>query len=279
MDEEESETTLPIQLHIRVGQPKRTSRVLRAISTPATFTIANDDSYEVLTAKVRTKLPGEGFEWPTQGPNSRLFVQPTANTSQRNVDELQEDDFFDQLLDARSRSRTATSTVNIYVWILKTASSSGRTIQRSSEARRAEATNRIAAAQRLQPASPPLGNLAHRHLVDRISRISNPTPEDFALPDTNTFRQARHLDQEADRLRARAQQQATHRQEESFEITISIGTVDIPIRINRVELLRCLHLPDMNLLGLLNDAGGVVAPSGDIEDVDHQTEDNGITDS
>ncbi len=78
------------------------------------------------------------------------------------------------------------------------------------------------------------------------------------------------MDQETDRLRARQQQQR------NLLHTISNGSEEFPIGINRVELLRGRNLPDMNLMRLLSNAGRIAAPAEDMKDEDHQADEHGI---
>ncbi|KAF9118128.1 hypothetical protein BG015_006735, partial [Linnemannia schmuckeri] len=95
-------------------------------------------------------------------------------------------------------------------------------------------------------------------------RVQQTPLDQLAVPQTATFRQLPHLDDE----RAALDQRNATQNEERHDNCISIQAT---LRINISGLRHALGLPDINLNGLVNfDAGILARPEGDLRDVDHE---------
>lgn len=117
---------------------------------------------------------------------------------------------------------------------------------------------------------PRVGQFARANLNRHYaSRPTVPVAVDIAIPNTNTFRQAEHLDHERQAFDAMSEEQRREYQAETRPIRYT-GV----LHLNISDLRKALNLPHFDLNGMHNfDATEEVGnPAEDLADVDHESD-------
>ncbi|KAG9060718.1 hypothetical protein KI688_008925 [Linnemannia hyalina] len=239
----------------------------------------DEDDLGSLLAKVRrrTTLPAlKGFKWPS---NETLYVKPTHNTPQQYFLRLDPEDCENKLkrawtTEARRLNDPDQVTVDVFAYLTTDqaqtqAAATGRQdqIRRSSKRGILEAERLIGSAID-QGVIPPLGQMTTSHLARHLAkRVQPTTAADLQLPQTATFRQFQHLDNEAEAFHQRSAAQNKERQNDSF-------LLDCKISFKKSQLRQALGIPNIDLSGIVNfDTGDIANPEFDMRDVDHEDDD------
>ncbi|KAG0195355.1 hypothetical protein BGX28_001593 [Mortierella sp. GBA30] len=114
------------------------------------------------------------------------------------------------------------------------------------------------------------------HLARHIARRrSTAEDEPVVIPRSHTFRQFRHLDNQAEALHRRRQEEIVVREEEYKRVRMKIGPNLMEVQICVEDFMDAMGLPDMDLNGLVNFTDeGINNPVEDIEDEDHMDDDD-----
>ncbi|KAF9438525.1 hypothetical protein BGZ76_007199 [Entomortierella beljakovae] len=270
---------ISIKLHLRKGQPLVRCRSTKDLPSPTTWEHNLDqDCYSIFCARIRTRLKGlAGLEWPQ---NSFPYIQPCHTTPQKNYQKVTEDNLEEALTKAwRFEARRLNSAdgiyVNIFVYLSnirsRTQTIGGSTIQRATKTR-IDAAHQLISHAVAQNTIPPMGDITTAHFTRHLARLSKmpSQTEPLELPQTNTFRQTQHLDEQARTLDLRRQAGEASQQEEYSTIEVMIEGVILPIRVKIRSLREALNLPNFDLNGLSSFKDDIVLPpEEDMEDIDH----------
>ncbi|KAG0353091.1 hypothetical protein BC939DRAFT_453335 [Gamsiella multidivaricata] len=269
---------ISIKVHFRKGQPRVRCRVSKDLPLPTFRHRKTEDSYGVLTARIKTALAGvNGLEWPSGG---HPYIQPTHTTTQQNYQELNEDNFNEFIAkawrsEARRLENPADIFINVYVYLsvpAKRATTGNRNnIQRASRSR-IEAAHTIIASAVERRTLPELGPITVAHYARHLARQpSLPAEREvLTLPETNTFRQTQHLDEQVHSHNLKRQAAEDEQQEEFRTIKLKVNGTVVCYEIELRSLRAALNLPNFDLNGLANFAQDQIAlPEDDMDDIDH----------
>ncbi|KAF8925124.1 hypothetical protein BGZ58_001116 [Dissophora ornata] len=270
--------TISLEINLRYGVPLKQSRIRGGWPAAVIWTFQWDkDDLESLIHNVRrraTQDAAKDFEWPLNQP---LYLKPNRNAPQANYLPLDPGDYEEKLRrawrsEAKQLSDPTKTILKVFAYLTdptnrpQTTSGGQDVIRRTSKARIQASTEYIQNAVNnghLQE----LGAMATAHLARHFAKrppVSTNDPP--VLPQTATFRQVQHLDDETAALRQRNTAEREKRHSEYFSLSVTV-------QIKRHDLQEALGLPDMNLNGLANfTAGNLDDPENDMEDIDHLDE-------
>lgn len=232
----------------------------------------------MLLARVEGYVQGlQGFTFPVDG---RPYLQPSNNTYQKNYVELSEENYEHEMEATwRREARRLNSitgigvTLHLYIYLQGVADATvatNNTIRRATAAR-IQAVGPVVDEAMEQNIIPAIGPITRHHFERHVaSLVPVPPAAEIAIPDTNTYQQTRHLDQEGQQYDERQQARAEEQQATMRTILIEISGVEVPIKVNLESLRRALNLPLYSLNGMHNfHTRPLRRPQGDMEDVDH----------
>lgn len=282
---------IPILIHFRIGEPLTHRRPRKNLPGPSPIQFVwDEDSYDGLCLKIRRKVSAipssSNVEW---GRDSNPHLQPYHTATAHSYVSLDNSNCCGQLRKAWikefRRTRKIDLACNVYVYLNETqeaplqptvAAARPRGQPPAPQFRRA--TQQRILTQRAiiqqQPDLQHLGPIETAHLSRTSARLP-PSNAPIEVPTTNTFRQMRHLDQEAAGLHLR---QTLPGEQRSATTTLRItvaGGINFDIQFDIGDLRAKLGIPNMNLDGLANfQEAELNDPQEDIEDVDHALTDN-----
>jgi len=237
------------------------------------------DGYAVLRARVtnivRRRNVAEDFV---------LYFRRTKNAVQSNYQEMTEEN-FEELLRARwakitradvdkwaedeNKTPQQKAVFEFFVYKPRERRRRANQIQRATQARIADAMQRLT--ERDNQNDVYRGPIERNHVA--VVNARRPDEEqDIVVPNDNTTRQARRLDQMRVQLQAENEQAAAARNAEYKPITIELNGVEVQVRVKVASLREALGLPQHNLIhngiyhGYNHDP---VAPEEDQEDEEH----------
>lgn len=282
---------ITIVLHYRIGAPLQQTRPRKNLPGPSPILYAwGEDDYDILCSKIRRKVEdiprAANVEWKR---GSNPYLQPHHTATANHYLKLEEGTCNTLLRKAwiKEYRRTTNDDVvcNVYVYLnenrvvpIETAGSTV-TAALPGQAFRRATQNRIltqTAVIQQQPDLQHLGPMETAYLARTTARLP-PSNAPITVPLTNTFRQMRHLDQQAASLRQRQEQVAEAEQQIWKTVSIRVAGVVWKVEVSAKEFREFMGLPDMNLNGLANfQEAEINNPQDDIEDLDHPESDQEV---
>ncbi|KAK5797003.1 hypothetical protein F5H01DRAFT_359378 [Linnemannia elongata] len=275
-------------LHFRKGvrgNYKRKS--VNSIPSTAEWTFESRHTFDALLALIRSYSAVHApLVWP-QDDLPDIIPSPSKGARLQAAVTLNEDNFL-QLIDnswrAWTRSGKHDGVLQLIIYLAEPvapgipSSSSSNILHRSTAARITEASRRLDE----QEDADELGDMERPYHVHYLSKRPMPPPgNNFTLPNNNTSRQARHLDNIARRVHEKRRADDVEGLEDDEFIPVRVKVdLEVTVKMSRQDLAKALGLPpgfnlsSFNFFGRNHAGNPPDAPEDDIPDRDHMSDDD-----
>lgn len=268
---------ITLTTNFRIGEPYTHTRSRKWLPGPsAVFFVLDEDDYDGLCRKIRRKLSSiqENIEWPQ---DSSVYLQPHNTATANHYLRLESCNCSSHLrstwIKEFRRTKRQDIHCNLFVYLKDNrAAGSGTTMATATGSSSSRSNSAAAVRPRLQAVAPLFRRALQGRIMEQTARIEQqpnlsnlgaietthlartlagqaPSNEPIVVPRTATFRQMRHLDEQASNLRQHQVQESEQRQQELKTLSVVIAGLPIQIQLNVKELRALLELPDMSLDG------------------------------